>query len=263
MCLPPVNIITTEVCVSQVCELLYQTIKKGSYDIPSIVKGEQMYIQANLPEDFGALEKIKRDNYPFNRGLEHFIKNLSSLHKTLGLDFYDTLGYIESELIFIGTEPHVDPTKSSMTIRIKTFDKDIIDLYESSPISNKLTTVAIFRLIIRLSEIYNSSLNHMSYKLKALERELLQKPIVYPETPKAEVKPVETKVKTRKLPDLQPRERVSTPVSTPKPAPKPEPVTDTIDELSQRAATIVKKMDETKAAPGTKVTSNPLLADFL
>ena len=222
-----------------------------------------MYIQANLPEDFGALEKIKRDNYPFNRGLEHFIKNLSSLHKTLGLDFYDTLGYIESELIFIGTEPHVDPTKSSMTIRIKTFDKDIIDLYESSPISNKLTTVAIFRLIIRLSEIYNSSLNHMSYKLKALERELLQKPVVYPETPKTEVKPVETKVKTRKLPDLQPRERVSSPVSTPKPAPKPEPVTDTIDELSQRAATIVKKMDETKAAPGTKVTSNPLLADFL
>ena len=81
------------------------------------------------------------------------------------------------------------------------------------------------------------------------------------------MKPVETKVKTRKLPELQPRERIatpeSTPVSTPKPEPKPEPVTDTIDDLSKRAATIVKKMDETKAAPCTKVTSNPLLADFL
>ena len=78
-----------------------------------------MYIQANLPEDFGALEKIKRDNYPFNKALEHFIKNLGSLHKRLGLDFYDTLGYIESQLIFIGVEPRIDNTKSAVSIRIK------------------------------------------------------------------------------------------------------------------------------------------------
>ena len=228
-----------------------------------------MYIQANLPEDFGALEKIKRDNYPFNKALEHFIKNLGSLHKHLGLDFYDTLGYIESQLIFIGVEPRIDNTKSAVSIRIKTYDKDIIEFYDSSPISNKLTTVLIFKLIIRLSEIYNTSLNHMSYKLKSLEQDLSSKSVL-PDT--RDVVDIQPEIKKRKL--------IEVPVakSTEKPKPieknvttkvredesiKTKTDTPSIDDLSQRAANILTKIEETKASPGTKVTSNPLLSDFL
>ena len=138
-----------------------------------------MYIQANLPEDYGAFKAIQRQNFPFNKSFEHFIITLSNLQDALGYDIYDTIGFVESNLVFIGVEPRKDNTKMCTSFRFKTFDSTIINFYEKSPLNNKLTTILICRLIISLSEVYNTSLNNMSYLLRKLQSEI-QTPIQYP-----------------------------------------------------------------------------------
>lgn len=287
-----------------------------------------MYIQANLPEDYGAFKAIQRQNFPFNKSFEHFIITLSNLQDALGYDIYDTIGFVESNLVFIGVEPRKDNTKMCTSFRFKTFDSTIINFYEKSPLNNKLTTILICRLIISLSEVYNTSLNNMSYLLRKLQSEI-QTPIQYPnlqqtqplqyahpqpvavvptpmqqlpvsEVPQAPVTsvtpvseftsvsesyseeiPVETsevnstsesseslpQIKTtKKL--VEPRstsKRVSEPKKTTTEAPFAKPVATSpdVDALSKRASKLAKKIEETKTKPGTNITTNPLLADFL
>ena len=287
-----------------------------------------MYIQANLPEDYGAFKAIQRQNFPFNKSFEHFIITLSNLQDALGYDIYDTIGFVESNLVFIGVEPRKDNTKMCTSFRFKTFDSTIINFYEKSPLNNKLTTILICRLIISLSEVYNTSLNNMSYLLRKLQSEI-QTPIQYPnlqqtqplqyahpqpvavvptpmqqlpvsEVPQAPVTsvtpvseftsvsesyseeiPVETSEVNRtsesseSLPQIKTTKKLVEPRSTSKrvseskktiteaPFAKPVATSPDVDALSTRASKLAKKIEETKAKPGTNITTNPLLADFL
>lgn len=287
-----------------------------------------MYIQANLPEDYGAFKAIQRQNFPFNKSFEHFIITLSNLQDVLGYDIYDTIGFVESNLVFIGVEPRKDNTKMCTSFRFKTFDSTIINFYEKSPLNNKLTTILICRLIISLSEVYNTSLNNMSYLLRKLQSEI-QTPIQYPnlqqtqplqyahpqpvavvpthmqqlpvsEVPQApvtsvtpasafmsvseshsEIIPVETSEvnstseSSESLPQIKTTKKLVEPRSTSKrvseskkttteaPFAKPVATSPDVDALSKRASKLAKKIEETKAKPGTNITTNPLLADFL
>ena len=287
-----------------------------------------MYIQANLPEDYGAFKAIQRQNFPFNKSFEHFIITLSNLQDALGYDIYDTIGFVESNLVFIGVEPRKDNTKMCTSFRFKTFDSTIINFYEKSPLNNKLTTILICRLIISLSEVYNTSLNNMSYLLRKLQSEN-QTPIQYPnlqqtqpnqyahpqpvavvptqmqqlpvsEVPQApvtsvtpasafmsvseshsEIIPVETSEvnitseSSESLPQIKTTKKLVEPRSTSKrvseskkttteaPFAKPVATSPDVDALSKRASKLAKKIEETKAKPGTNITTNPLLADFL
>ena len=287
-----------------------------------------MYIQANLPEDYGAFKAIQRQNFPFNKSFEHFIITLSNLQDALGYDIYDTIGFVESNLVFIGVEPRKDNTKMCTSFRFKTFDSTIINFYEKSPLNNKLTSILICRLIISLSEVYNTSLNNMSYLLRKLQSEI-QTPIQYPnlqqtqplqyahpqpvavvptpmqqlpvsEVPQAPVTsvtpvseftsvsesyseeiPVETSEVNRtsesseSLPQIKTTKKLVEPRSTSKrvseskktiteaPFAKPVATSPDVDALSKRASKLAKKIEETKAKPGTNITTNPLLADFL
>lgn len=287
-----------------------------------------MYIQANLPEDYGAFKAIQRQNFPFNKSFEHFIITLSNLQDALGYDIYDTIGFVESNLVFIGVEPRKDNTKMCTSFRFKTFDSTIINFYEKSPLNNKLTTILICRLIISLSEVYNTSLNNMSYLLRKLQSEI-QTPIQYPnlqqtqplqyahpqpvavvptpmqqlpvsEVPQAPVTsvtpvseftsvsesyseeiPVETSEVNRtsesseSLPQIKTTKKLVEQRSTSKrvseskktiteaPFAKPVATSPDVDALSKRASKLAKKIEETKAKPGTNITTNPLLADFL
>lgn len=287
-----------------------------------------MYIQANLPEDYGAFKAIQRQNFPFNKSFEHFIITLSNLQDALGYDIYDMIGFVESNLVFIGVEPRKDNTKMCTSFRFKTFDSTIINFYEKSPLNNKLTTILICRLIISLSEVYNTSLNNMSYLLRKLQSEI-QTPIQYPnlqqtqplqyahpqpvavvptpmqqlpvsEVPQAPVTsvtpvseftsvsesyseeiPVETSEVNRtsesseSLPQIKTTKKLVEPRSTSKrvseskktiteaPFAKPVATSPDVDALSKRASKLAKKIEETKAKPGTNITTNPLLADFL
>lgn len=287
-----------------------------------------MYIQANLPEDYGAFKAIQRQNFPFNKSFEHFIITLSNLQDALGYDIYDTIGFVESNLVFIGVEPRKDNTKMCTSFRFKTFDSTIINFYEKSPLNNKLTTILICRLIISLSEVYNTSLNNMSYLLRKLQSEI-QTPIQYPnlqqtqpiqyahpqpvavvptpmqqlpvsEVPQAPVTsvtpvseftsvsesyseeiPVETSEvnstseSSESLPQIKTTKKLVEPRSTSKrvseskkttteaPFAKPVATSPDVDALSKRASKLAKKIEETKAKPGTNITTNPLLADFL
>lgn len=287
-----------------------------------------MYIQANLPEDYGAFKTIQRQNFPFNKSFEHFIITLSNLQDALGYDIYDTIGFVESNLVFIGVEPRKDNTKMCTSFRFKTFDSTIINFYEKSPLNNKLTTILICRLIISLSEVYNTSLNNMSYLLRKLQSEI-QTPIQYPnlqqtqpiqyahpqpvavvptpmqqlpvsEVPQAPVTsvtpvseftsvsesyseeiPVETSEvnstseSSESLPQIKTTKKLVEPRSTSKrvseskkttteaPFAKPVATSPDVDALSKRASKLAKKIEETKAKPGTNITTNPLLADFL
>ena len=285
-----------------------------------------MYIQANLPEDYGAFKAIQRQNFPFNKSFEHFIITLSNLQDALGYDIYDTIGFVESNLVFIGVEPRKDNTKMCTSFRFKTFDSTIINFYEKSPLNNKLTTILICRLIISLSEVYNTSLNNMSYLLRKLQSEI-QTPIQYPnlqqvqplqyvntqqvvpapmpqlpvsEVPQAPVTsvtpvsefpsvseayseeiPVETSEvnstseSSETMPQIKTTKKLVEPRSTHKrvseskkttteaPFAKPVATSPDVDALSKRASKLAKKIEETKAKPGTNITTNPLLADFL
>lgn len=286
-----------------------------------------MYIQANLPEDYGAFKAIQRQNFPFNKSFEHFIITLSNLQDALGYDIYDTIGFVESNLVFIGVEPRKDNTKMCTSFRFKTFDSTIINFYEKSPLNNKLTTILICRLIISLSEVYNTSLNNMSYLLRKLQSEI-QTPIQYPnlqqaqpiqythtqpvvvstpmqqlpvsEVPQSPVMsvapvseftsvsesyseeiPVETSEvnstseSSESLPQIKTTKKLVEPRSTSKrvseskktiteaPFAKPVATSPDVDALSKRASKLAKKIEETKAKPGTNITTNPLLADFL
>ena len=285
-----------------------------------------MYIQANLPEDYGSFKAIQRQNFPFNKSFEHFIITLSNLQDALGYDIYDTIGFVESNLVFIGVEPRKDNTKMCTSFRFKTFDSTIINFYEKSPLNNKLTTILICRLIISLSEVYNTSLNNMSYLLRKLQSEI-QTPIQYPnlqqtqpiqyvhtqpiaqtqmqqlpvsEVPQApvtsvtpasafmsvseshsEIIPVETSEvnstseSSESLPQIKTTKKLVEPRSTSKrvseskkttteaPFAKPVATSPDVDALSKRASKLAKKIEETKAKPGTNITTNPLLADFL
>lgn len=287
-----------------------------------------MYIQANLPEDYGAFKAIQRQNFPFNKSFEHFIITLSNLQDALGYDIYDTIGFVESNLVFIGVEPRKDNTKMCTSFRFKTFDSTIINFYEKSPLNNKLTTILICRLIISLSEVYNTSLNNMSYLLRKLQSEI-QTPVQYPnlqqtqpiqyahpqpvavvptpmqqlpvsEVPQvpvtsvtpasafmsvseshSEIIPVETSEvnstseSSESLPQIKTTKKLVEPRSTSKrvseskkstteaPFAKPVATSPDVDALSKRASKLAKKIEETKAKPGTNITTNPLLADFL
>lgn len=287
-----------------------------------------MYIQANLPEDYGAFKAIQRRNFPFNKSFEHFIITLSNLQDALGYDIYDTIGFVESNLVFIGVEPRKDNTKMCTSFRFKTFDSTIINFYEKSPLNNKLTTILICRLIISLSEVYNTSLNNMSYLLRKLQSEI-QTPVQYPnlqqtqpiqyahpqpvavvptpmqqlpvsEVPQvpvtsvtpasafmsvseshSEIIPVETSEvnstseSSESLPQIKTTKKLVEPRSTSKrvseskkttteaPFAKPVATSPDVDALSKRASKLAKKIEETKAKPGTNITTNPLLADFL
>ncbi len=287
-----------------------------------------MYIQANLPEDYGAFKAIQRQNFPFNKSFEHFIITLSNLQDALGYDIYDTIGFVESNLVFIGVEPRKDNTKMCTSFRFKTFDSTIINFYEKSPLNNKLTTILICRLIISLSEVYNTSLNNMSYLLRKLQSEI-QTPIQYPnlqqtqpiqyahpqpvavvppqlqqlpvsevpQTPVTSVTPVSeftsvsesyseiipvetsevnsTSESSESLPQIKTTKKLVEPRSTSKrvseskkttteaPFAKPVATSPDVDALSKRASKLAKKIEETKAKPGTNITTNPLLADFL
>lgn len=287
-----------------------------------------MYIQANLPEDYGAFKAIQRQNFPFNKSFEHFIITLSNLQDALGYDIYDTIGFVESNLVFIGVEPRKDNTKMCTSFRFKTFDSTIINFYEKSPLNNKLTTILICRLIISLSEVYNTSLNNMSYLLRKLQSEI-QTPVQYPnlqqtqpiqyahpqpvavvptpmqqlpvsEVPQvpvtsvtpasafmsvseshSEIIPVETSEvnstseSSESLPQIKTTKKLVEPRSISKrvseskktiteaPFAKPVATSPDVDALSKRASKLAKKIEETKAKPGTNITTNPLLADFL
>lgn len=287
-----------------------------------------MYIQANLPEDYGAFKAIQRQNFPFNKSFEHFIITLSNLQDALGYDIYDTIGFVESNLVFIGVEPRKDNTKMCTSFRFKTFDSTIINFYEKSPLNNKLTTILICRLIISLSEVYNTSLNNMSYLLRKLQSEI-QTPVQYPnlqqtqpiqyahpqpvavvptpmqqlpvsEVPQvpvtsvtpasafmsvseshSEIIPVETSEvnstseSSESFPQIKTTKKLVEPRSTSKrvseskkttteaPFAKPVATSPDVDALSKRASKLAKKIEETKAKPGTNITTNPLLADFL
>lgn len=282
-----------------------------------------MYLQANLPDDYGAFKAIQRQNFPFNKSFEHFISTLNELQDTLGYDTYDTIGFVEANLLSAGQTRHKDTTKACVKFRFKATEPAVIAFYQKSPLMNKHTTILLCRLVISLSEVYSPSLNNMSYLVRKLQSEIqnpnLQpvaqpviqqvalpvQPVAQPvqhvqsqpirvtqpqsvsSTQSQSVSAVQStevseayqtsesesvpQIKTsKKLPEQRPaRKPKKTAVkATPDdvaPFANTSPVEKTsaeVDNLSKRASKLMNKIEETKAKPGTNITTNPLLADF-
>ena len=303
-----------------ICDIIEVYIR-GAYlshhFITKYIGGVVLYLQANLPEDYGAFKAIQRQNFPFNKSFEHFISTLNELQDVLGYDTYDTIGFVEANLLSAGQIRHKDDTKTCVKFRFKATEPAVVAFYQKSPLMNKHTTILICRLVISLSEVYSPSLNNMSYLVRKLQSEIqnpnLQyvaqqvalpvQPVVQPvqsqpvrmtqpqsvsNTQSQSVSAVQSteesesyqaseseavpQIQTsKKLPEQRPVRKQNKKAVKSKPddvapfantAPVEKTSTD-VDKLSKRASKLMNKIEETKAKPGTNITTNPLLADFL
>lgn len=174
--------------------------------ITKYIGGVVLYLQANLPDDYGAFKAIQRQNFPFNKSFEHFISTLNELQDTLGYDTYDTIGFVEANLLSASQTRHKDTTKACVKFRFKATEPAVVAFYQKSPLMNKHTTILICRLVISLSEVYSPSLNNMSYLVRKLQSEL-QNPNLQPVA-----QPVAQPVTQLVQPVAQPVQPVAKPV---------------------------------------------------
>lgn len=244
-----------------------------------------MYIAANLPEDFGPLEAIKRANFPFNKKLIDFIESIAKLQERTGLTVPETLGYIENQLIFVGRTPNKTGVRKRVSFRIKTDNVKVQNLYARSDMKHKYFTIELCRLLIALSEVYNTSINNMCYMISSLgpvqtaheyvnvhdiNYQPVQQPIMPHQImqPVAQYQPIQEPVVHMPQPvtqPVQPTVAQPTTVTEPKkvkPRIKTKPPVD-VDDLAARAEKLSQGLKETVTDPGTKVTTNRLLDDFL
>lgn len=246
-----------------------------------------MHLTANLPADFGGLEAIKRDNFPFNQLFPEFIVSVALLRRSTGYSVTDVIGYIEDELVYIGQAPVKSPVRKPVSFRIKTSDSDIIDFYAHADGLKKHTTIRLVKLLLNLSEIYGTSMPHMIYMINKLRRQaetpnsfVYNRSVLSPQPVPASMPGVPVGVvPTAPITDskstseaLSESELLSEVAKTPTPSNSTSEASlsssEAVSEVvraseSPRSRRKAKPKTDDGVAKGTLVTTNPLLQDFL
>lgn len=136
-----------------------------------------MYLSANLPEMYGVFNKIRKDNYPFNRNFEEYLETIALLGMQQGLTATQLIGFIEESLlgderlpdIPIGETPAL---KQKVTFRFRIKNEKIETYYSqqrAGDLTNRMVTLLIIRMTLRLSERFGTSLQRLRLKIENIE----------------------------------------------------------------------------------------------
>lgn len=157
-----------------------------------------MYISVKLPSEFGYFNRLRKENYPFNKLFTAYLAAVSRLGIDLSMDVDELVGYIEDR-IFEGTRlPDVPDGNEPVNFRYKTDDPDVMKYIGESSLTNRMAVMYIVRMTLRISAAYGTSLFRLMNLINTLRPSA--------ETPKLPKKPVKVKEQVRQKSEPVPKQ---------------------------------------------------------
>lgn len=241
-----------------------------------------MYINIKLPPDFGAFNRFRMENYPFNGLFTSYLAALSRMGTALSMDVDELVGYIEDRVFEGERLPDVPEGEENapVNIRYKTDDPDVTAYIGSSRLTNRMAIMYIVRMTMRLSVAYGTSLLRLTRLIKGMSGELddKKKPLektkagdIIKEVPKVRVKkaedfmdgaPLELEDGILNEPDDEPAPRVTRRSQALRDKEADKPVSPVL-KSAQAAKEALSQLTELTAKAGEgAVETNPLMQDF-
>lgn len=117
-----------------------------------------MYISVKLPPEFGAFNRLRKENYPFNNLFTSYLAAVSRLGLKLSVDVDELVGYIEDRVFDGQRLPDVPDGSEAVNFRYRTEDEDVTAYIGASRFTNRMAVMYIARMTLRLSAAYGNSL---------------------------------------------------------------------------------------------------------
>lgn len=217
-----------------------------------------MYITAALPETYGSFQKIRDDNYPFNRNFTDYIETIVLLGQQKGLNITQLIGYIEDLLMGDERLPDI-PTGEGVVKFRYSIDNDVIEsYYRKQDITNRDVTLLIIQMTLRLSVRFGTSLQRLRLQIGRLSEVDVDAPTI-----QAEPRPVVQTTPTIKPLVEQPKPVepvVEQPAQTKEDTESVPDVLGRLAKLTERSAQLAADVVETE---DVTVETNPALGSFI
>ncbi len=130
-----------------------------------------MYIIIKLPPAFGSFNRLREENYPFNKLFTAYLAAVSRLGMALSMDVEELVGYIEDRVFDGERLPDIPDGDEPVNMRYKTSDPDITAYIGESSLTNRMAVMYIARMTLRLSAAYGTSLFRLTRVINDLAAE--------------------------------------------------------------------------------------------
>lgn len=232
-----------------------------------------MYISIKLPPEFGSFNRLRKENYPFNKLFTGFLKEVSKIGLSRHMDVEELVGYIEDRIFDGQRVPDIPYGDEPVNVRFKTDDPDVVEYIGGSELNNRMAVLYISRMMLRMSAAYGTSLFRLTRMIKDLSLPAKSKRAAEPKTtaeqprPRrtyarpAAVEPDEEEDEMEEEPAKMPGVRLSGRVAeTTEPAPK-ESKSSSAAESAQKAKAALSELESLTEKAGV-VETNPFLSQF-
>lgn len=233
-----------------------------------------MLIRICLPAGYERLQDIKKDNYPYRKLFQAYMRAIARLAKRENLTLFSVFGRVEHALA------KDTPLELSMTggapatLNYKEDDPEVIAFYKDSPLNQTKTTLMFVRTLMRLTAKYGNSIPELVYLIDTLPATVNQQmaPVSSPTTavitlPTASARPKAAPVVNQQIDPAVPEVPAAKPdAATTKPIdpatmvhikkrPGKAAMTDAANRAHKVAAKITAKTSATSVAASSATTS--------
>lgn len=234
-----------------------------------------MYISIKLPPEFGSFNRLRKENYPFNKLFTGFLKEVSKLGLSRHIDVEELVGYIEDRIFDGQRVPDIPYGDEPVNVRYKTDDPDVVEYIGGSDLNNRMAVLYITRMMLRMSAAYGTSLFRLTRVIRDLDIPAKPKRAVEPKAAAEQPlpKPRKTYVKPAAAePDEEEDEMGEEPAKMPgvrlsgraAEAAEPEskaPTSSSASESAQKAKAALSEL-ESLTEKADVVETNPFLSQF-
>lgn len=234
-----------------------------------------MYISVKLPSEFGYFNRLRKENYPFNKLFTRYLAAISRLGIDLSMDVDELVGYIEDKIFEDRRLPDIPDGDEPVNFRYKTDDPDVMKYIGESSLTNRMAVMYIVRMTLRISAAYGTSLFRLINLISTLQSSS-KKPVKAKEQVKTKVEqepkqnvPVVTERVTKSVDEPKismPRVSSKAPTQEPDPLPIQESKPSSVKASAEAAKAAVSQLAELTAQVDADnmpiVETNPLLNDF-
>lgn len=197
-----------------------------------------MYISVKLPPEFGAFNRLRKENYPFNNLFTTYLAAVSRLGLKLSVDVDELVGYIEDRVFDGQRLPDVPDGSEAVNFRYRTEDEDVTAYIGASRFTNRMAVMYIARMTLRLSAAYGNSLFRLTRLINDLAGTKVKAGRI-----KAE--------KTEKTPAPRPRREIV------EDAPASDSYEEPVSEQPVRKEPVPPRTTRRVAVPPTPIRENP------
>lgn len=232
-----------------------------------------MYISIKLPPEFGSFNRLRKENYPFNKLFTGFLKEVSKIGLSRHMDVEELVGYIEDRIFDGQRVPDIPYGDEPVNVRFKTDDPDVVEYIGGSELNNRMAVLYVTRMMLRMSAAYGTSLFRLTRVIRDLDLPTKSKRAAEPKTAAEQPRPRKTYAKPAVIElDEEEDEMEEEPAKMPgvrlsgraaeaaEPAPE-ESKSSSAAESAQKAKAALSELESLTEKAGV-VETNPFLSQF-